>query len=543
MDIEIMIHGVPDGQDYWGIQEEHDNMGLFYDNSNESIKFVVETKKQGDHAYTYYSYLRYKGIIGAGGRPGSYFGLTLRMDKYYQDATYIYSILELVFNKYIVGVLLIASGDTYKYSVRNFAHKSDEIGQVQTALIQLFQMTCVPSKILDIDGSFIHPITATPTGNIFDFNDTAILAAIKKYSKVVLSPDYEMNIEKEYKKKIQDSEGKSGTLITQKDRKISEQESVINSLNATITSQKSTIATLEQEAKRKDSDIQNQKKNGDLVQAVARIKEPITSLANYFRTQEPPAPKYGFKNFILGVACCILTIIAIVLCIIILLRIPEKTTNNSQPKDPTEMTVLSTSNTDNDYQPDTEDDGDLTQGAGDSEPTPAYATLRIDVAGYSRGKLKTNKIYTLTLKNGKQNYSGAGTWQVTNATITGKPTDASIKIQPNGKGTVKLSFQPTDVNYSCESRTFEVESNAAPAVNIVISPNDTEVEIDKEYTFSVPGYNNGEGTWGVDGFAKPTDNTSKKITVKAIDNGNATATISYTPNGGKKVKEQYKYKK
>ncbi len=543
MDIEIMIHGVPDGQDYWGIQEEHDNMGLFYGNSNESVKFVVETKKQGDHAYTYYSYLRYKGIIGGGGRPGSYFGLTLRMDKYYQDATYIYSILELVFNKYIVGVLLIASGDTYKYSVRNFAHKSDEIGQVQTALIQLFQMTCVPSKILDIDGSFIHPITANPTGNIFDFNDTAILATIKKYSKVVLSPDYEMNIEKEYKKKIQDSERESGIIITQRDRKISEQESVINSLNATITSQKNTIATLEQEAKRKDSDIQNQKKNGDLVQAVARIKEPITSLANYFRTQEPPAPKYGFKNFILGVACCILTIIAIVLCIIILLRIPEKTTNISKPKDPTEMTVLSTSDTDNDYQLDTEDDGGSTPGAGDSEPTPANATLRIDVANYKGGKLRINNDYTISIMNGKQRYDGKGTWNVQNATIRqGDSNDATIKIRPNGNGDVTISYKATDATCTCAPRTFNVESSLTQNINIVISPSVTEVEIDQEYTFSVPGYD-GSGEWKVDGFSQPTDKKSKKIKVKALDTGKGQATISYTPQGGSKVIEKYKYKK
>ena len=48
MDVELLIHGVPDGQDYYGIKEEQTNMGLLYDNSTESVKFVVETKKQGN---------------------------------------------------------------------------------------------------------------------------------------------------------------------------------------------------------------------------------------------------------------------------------------------------------------------------------------------------------------------------------------------------------------------------------------------------------------------------------------------------------------
>ena len=123
MDVEILIHGVPDGQDYYGIKEEQTNMGLFYDKSPESVKFVIETKKQGNSAYTYYSFLRYKGMIGAGGRPGSYFGLTLRLDKYYQDAIHIYNLMDIVFKRYIVGTLLVPSGDGYKYAVTNFAIK------------------------------------------------------------------------------------------------------------------------------------------------------------------------------------------------------------------------------------------------------------------------------------------------------------------------------------------------------------------------------------------------------------------------------------
>ena len=51
---------------------------------------LAKYQQQENQAYAYYSYLRYKNMIGAGGRPGSYFGLTLRLDMYYQDVMLIY---------------------------------------------------------------------------------------------------------------------------------------------------------------------------------------------------------------------------------------------------------------------------------------------------------------------------------------------------------------------------------------------------------------------------------------------------------------------
>ena len=68
MDVEILIHGVPNGHDYYGPKEEQNTAGSFYITSQETIKFVVETKKNGNKPYVYYSYLRYKGVVGAEGR-------------------------------------------------------------------------------------------------------------------------------------------------------------------------------------------------------------------------------------------------------------------------------------------------------------------------------------------------------------------------------------------------------------------------------------------------------------------------------------------
>lgn len=542
LDVELLVHGVPDGQDYYGIKDEQTNMGLFYDNSTESVKFIIETKKNGNNAYAYYTYLRYKGLIGAGGRPGSYFGLTLRIDKYYQGAIHIFSLLDMLFNRYFVGTLLVPSGDGYKYLVPKFATKAAEIEKSQQALVQLVQTACVSTKFLDIDSSFIHPITVAPNGNIADVGDLSVLASIKKYSKVVLSPDYEMNIEKDYKKKLQDAEGKGGSIVAKKDKIIAEKENTISSLNTTVNSQSNKITSLEQEVKQL-------KKNGELTQLASNIKEPITALADYFRIKDPQPqkPEYGQKNYRLGLLGCALSVIIFLFCVIILFKGPQDSFVDPSMKEQMDKLVEENEQLKNVITQQKEEIARLSATSQQPEPTPPVVSksLKINVASYSgRGSLSQDKTYTISVREGSKQYSGLGQWSVTNANITqGKPSDAQITIQPNGKGAVTLQY--TAQGCTCESRTIPVASASdVLKPKIIIEPDVSEVEIDHEYTFRVSGYN-GKGTWAVDGFSAPADKTSQTIKVKAVDTGNGAskATISYTPEGREKEKREFIIKK
>ena len=127
MDVEILLHGVPSGQDYFGIKEEQKLAESFYTSSNESVKLVVEARKNGNTPYVYYTYLRYKNIVGAGGRSGSYIGITLRLDMYYTDVVHMYNMLDIAFKKYIIGALLTSTGESYKYISPDFNSKKSEI--------------------------------------------------------------------------------------------------------------------------------------------------------------------------------------------------------------------------------------------------------------------------------------------------------------------------------------------------------------------------------------------------------------------------------
>ena len=528
MDLELLIHGVPDGQDYYGIKEGQTNMGLSYDNSIESVKFVVETKKQGNTAYTYYSYLKYKGMIGSGGRPGSYFGLTLRIDKYYQDALHIYSLLDILFKRYIIGTLLAPSGDGYKYIVSNFATKSAEIDKAQQALIQLIQTTCVNAKFLDIDASFIRPITNAPAGNINDVTDSAILASIKKYSKVVLSPDYESNIEKEYKKKLQEAEGKGGNIVAQKDKTIAEKDGVINSLNTTISTQQNRIAVLEQEVKRKETEIQQQKQKGDLAQVVAKLKEPITALADYFRVKDSqnhqPTPKYGYKNFRLGMVNTIISSVIVILLAFHIILSPKGNSTDGSKKEYTELKKQ--------Y----------------DELSRNYDKLLSDynsLLNNSDQKAEEEKKVAEAKKKAEEEKKAAEAKK--KAEEERKAAEAKKKAEEEKKAAEAKKKAEEEKKAAEAKKKAEEEKKAAGAVTssvtISIFPNVTAVEIGKEYTLSISDYD-GKGQWTFDGF-EPQKGTKmdKTIVVKAkISTTGGVATATYTPENGIAKTTTFKYK-
>ena len=446
MDVEILIHGVPDGQDYFGIKNEQTNMELFYDSSVESVKFVVEAKKQGDQAYAYYSYLRYKNMIGAGGRPGSYFGLTLRLDMYYQDVMLIYDLLEIVFKKHIVGTLLAPTTDGYKYIVPSFGQKKAEIENLQNALLQLIQTSCVVSKFLPLDKSFLNPISTTAVCNIHDITDSLMLATIKKYSKAALSPDYPLNAIKEYEKKLKEADSKGGNIVAAKDRTIAEKDSTINSLNTTITTQQSKIASLEQENRKKDAEIQQFKKTSDLAQLVAKLKEPICTLAEYFRIKDPrpQEPNYARKSFWVGIIGCSIMAVVLVLCIVSLLKSPQGGGSSEDLKNlRNQIATLSEQNRqlsiDIKQRDKTIEDLQVLLNQLEPGSKPVITTLNIDVTGATSGKLSPEKLYVVTIKNNNKQYSGKGEWTLKNAEIKiGKSTDSQITIKPNGNGKVTI---------------------------------------------------------------------------------------------------------
>lgn len=549
MDVEILVHGVPNGHDYFGLKEEQNTAGTFYISSQESIKFVVEIKKNGNKPYVYYSYLRYKGVVGAEGRSGSYFGLTLRIDEYYTDILHIYNILDIAFKRYVLGSLLTLSSETYKYITPDFKSKKEEIEQLQQGLIQLIKSTCLASKFLKIDNSFINPISNAPICNIVDITDGIILSTLKKHSKVVLSPDYKSNLEKEYEKKMQDVENRGNSLVAERDKKILERETTISSLDSTIKARDSKIAVLEQEIKQKNQELSQHKQKGDIAQLIEKVKDPIFKLSEYFRVKEdihkPKTNYYGKKNFIIGIINGVLTVL--VLTSILLFHFVQFPTVGKPSKKNDELKKLKTELVNLKQQIKEKDAIIVDLRKTSVQDQSQKINLKIDIRGFNGEYLSTTKSYKVRIKEGNNTYTGKGSWNIVNATITkGKGTDNEIEIRPTGKGEVEIAYNVGSYKVENSPRIISVEgatSGNQSSLEIIISPNVEEVELGKEYTFSIRGYN-GQGAWGVDGFEikGKTSTTATVIAIKREDNTPEKATISYTPEGGEKIRKQFKYK-
>ena len=89
MDVEFFIHGVPDGNDFFGLAEDRMYFDSFYSGEAEN-RLLIQTRISGGILYCYYNYLIGKNVISYSGRQGSYFGITLRLDQYCIDFSKIY---------------------------------------------------------------------------------------------------------------------------------------------------------------------------------------------------------------------------------------------------------------------------------------------------------------------------------------------------------------------------------------------------------------------------------------------------------------------
>lgn len=148
MDIEIFVHGVPNGQSFWGKEEDRNYFGNFYGQScSDVVKYLIQTRSSNGKTYCYYNYLIYKNVIGSDGREGSYFGLSIRFDAYCKDFIGIYKILDTVFSAYVLNKILKTQNGNYKYVITDFVSASEIMSNIKGAIWQLLQSTLTNESI------------------------------------------------------------------------------------------------------------------------------------------------------------------------------------------------------------------------------------------------------------------------------------------------------------------------------------------------------------------------------------------------------------
>lgn len=202
VDIDVFVHGVPNGFRYWGNGADKDYCEVLYSNNTDEIKFLIQTRKSEGKTYSYYNYLVCKNVVAHDGRGGSYFGLSLRINAFYKDVLNIYRLLDMLYNTYIVGDILQPLQGKIKYSVPDFAPISSKLENVEKEVIHYFGKT-KPDSYMSLQG-FPTISGQCFAYNLLDCTSEIILAAVKQNGIAAISPYYERKSEQDLKKKCEE---------------------------------------------------------------------------------------------------------------------------------------------------------------------------------------------------------------------------------------------------------------------------------------------------------------------------------------------------
>ena len=208
MNVEFQIHGVlSSGQKTWK-QEDQDYYKQFYSDQTEEVLMIVEIVNRPHGVSTYYNYLRNNNILSA--RVGSYFGMTMRIDgAFCRDVKSIYMILDNLFNKMMVGSILVPKGDKYEYAIESFAAQNDYLLQVEKQFSNMLNAFCSPQDFFEISSAYTSQGTKLNV-NASEITIPTAVETIKQRAKLYLSPTYQS---KTAQKKIADAKAEADAAV------------------------------------------------------------------------------------------------------------------------------------------------------------------------------------------------------------------------------------------------------------------------------------------------------------------------------------------
>lgn len=192
MNAELYIHG-PRHAIYGKRDEDAYFQGFDNSKIKDEIRFTVEVRRNENKLYTYYNYLRYSNVTDIAGRTGAYIGLTLRLDAYYANLNVVYTILNNIFSKSVVGTLVKQTNTGYQYNVDNFEHSKTEIlEKIEKPFGTILTNILSPQEVYLLDANFINPNILNQgkyiVKGIDDTKDSKKrLAEIKSIGRIVFS--------------------------------------------------------------------------------------------------------------------------------------------------------------------------------------------------------------------------------------------------------------------------------------------------------------------------------------------------------------------
>lgn len=474
MDIEIFVHGVPNGQSFWGKEEDRNYFGNFYGQSNsDAVKYLIQTRSSNGKTYCYYNYLVYQNVIGSDGREGSYFGLSIRFDAYCKDFMGIYKILDTVFTAHVQNKILKYQNGNYKYTIADFVSASDIMGKIKEAIWQLLQTTLTNESVCSLRGFTIGG-GKLPTGNLYEATTNDVEATVKQYGMIALSPYYptvrEKGMAQQYDSKLQSVKQQYEERYS---AEINAKEQTNRSLSESLASLQKECAKLQEAIAHKDkiiaqkdsaitnleNHIKQIEKTQKAVKNIDLIKAPIIELADILGGQrvrgENIKQKTEHHYSAKGLISLVKLIMLFVVFIVVVLQLFKVS-----PKESNQLTHLDGCVTQLNEEIE-ELRNQIASGEQDettTDPSGNEETVKINVEGYNEGKkqyLQKDKEYVVTVLNSKNPKDGY--WNISGGYINGKAQGESIHFVPTADDEVEITYI-NNKNDENKSRHLKVQN-------------------------------------------------------------------------------------
>lgn len=474
MDIEIFVHGVPNGQSFWGKEEDRNYFGNFYGQSNSDVvKYLIQTRSSNGKTFCYYNYLVYQNVIGSDGREGSYFGLSIRFDAYCKDFIGIYKILDTVFTAHVQNKILKYQNGNYKYTIADFVSASDIMGKIKEAIWQLLQTTLTNESVCSLRGFTIGG-GKLPTCNLYEATTNDVEATVKQYGMIALSPYYptvrEKGMAQQYDSKLQSVKQQYEERYS---AEINAKEQTNRSLSESLASLQKECAKLQEAIAHKDkiiaqkdsaitnleNHIKQIEKTQKAVKNIDLIKAPIIELADILGGQrvrgENIKQKTEHHYSAKGLISLVKLIMLFVVFIVVVLQLFKVS-----PKESNQLTHLDGCVTQLNEEIE-ELRNQIASGEQDettTDPSGNEETVKINVEGYNEGKkqyLQKDKEYVVTVLNSKNPKDGY--WNISGGYINGKAQGESIHFVPTADDEVEITYI-NNKNDENKSRHLKVQN-------------------------------------------------------------------------------------
>lgn len=226
MTVDLILHGVPNGQDIWGVSDDTHYISTFYVQKDEREYLSIGIRKVDGKPYCYYNFLKYNGVTASDERAGAYIGITLRFDAYYKDILNVYQLCEIVYNN-LLDTIFIKNGENVKFKIAKFVEAENELVEIKKKLFNLINLSATAKDFTPINDSFFSNDSKTVKAFLLDCTPDNVMQALVKYGRVEISK-YLPSVNES--KRLKSVEERFNAIIAQKDIDLQNTNSQIGDL-------------------------------------------------------------------------------------------------------------------------------------------------------------------------------------------------------------------------------------------------------------------------------------------------------------------------